>query len=667
MTQYELGTFNLGLICRLHGSTILKALLFAAPSACLASLMVRLRIEDPELLVRTLGISEHLQETQWWLSLNVILGLALSFRTMQALGRFWQANSLVHQMRMEWFNAASNLVSFTKASDLDADVRDFLFVLVRLVSLLHGLALNQLQKGSHDKFLILGLDGLDEQSLVYLKYCKDNKINRVELVMHWIQELVSEHLGTGVIPVAAPIVAQVYQQLARGLVIHHDAKNIADVPFPYPHAQFILVLLLLNVVLAPIAISSLVTSSFWAAVVTIVTVLPVWAINLVAGQIEQPFCDDYNDIPLASMQEKMNSSLFMLLDVNARRTPSLRSGAAKKRSLVARGSQVGNSRTRTLDNLVDLSMAGQNGSSGRMSTLSSLDDGLLAEAYGVEVCSVLSTSSASEAMSQEDEQVPDGELESCPARANSAICQSLDCCRAVSSGHHQLEDELTPCSFQCSSSHFMDKAALQPSDTSPGPPEVIPAAVQSLSLIPSLPGPPSKRPSTRQVELQSSTDRERAFSFAESRSGNTRDGTSESSRQSQEREVESNDAADASLGEAPRRPPALNFGEGLRWELEQRDVARNSLEREEPQSFWRSCQDEGLEGEFPMPLSLASMCVDFSPPPGAFDCAMTPALGPASAAAVSTCEYVASQPMGSFGTAHVGQSTRPDTDQILMF
>jgi len=75
-----------------------------------------------------------------------------------------------------------------------------------------------------------------------------------------------------------------------------------------------------------------VESSPWAFIITFVTVMPLWAMNLVAGQIEQPFGDDANDLPLDSMMMEMNAGLLMLLDSRSHVIPHLRSGVETLRN-----------------------------------------------------------------------------------------------------------------------------------------------------------------------------------------------------------------------------------------------------------------------------------------------------------------------------------------------
>merc|ERR1740121_919021 len=75
---------------------------------------------------------------------NMVLGFLLVFRTQQAYNRWWEGSSLLQTARGEWFCAYSNLIAFcTRAPDLQSEVDCFQHLLVRLISLLYGSALQQ--------------------------------------------------------------------------------------------------------------------------------------------------------------------------------------------------------------------------------------------------------------------------------------------------------------------------------------------------------------------------------------------------------------------------------------------------------------------------------------------------------------------------------------------
>jgi len=146
-----------------------------------------------------------------------------------------------------------------------------------------------------------------------LTECKSRNFNRVEVLLHMIQILVIDAQQRGVINVPPPILSRVYQTLSRGFVNLLNAKKIKDTRFPFPYAQVIAVLLLLLSIFTPLAMTSMLPQGGWCVLGTFVPVFGLLSLNYIAEELEMPFGEDHNDLPLTHFQEEMNSSLMMLL------------------------------------------------------------------------------------------------------------------------------------------------------------------------------------------------------------------------------------------------------------------------------------------------------------------------------------------------------------------
>merc|ERR1719254_108571 len=66
----------------------------------------------------------------------------------------------------------------------------------------------------------------------------------------------------------------------------------------------------------------LVKEAVWCASLTLVSVFAYWSINYIAAEIEMPFGEDDNDLPISLLQEGFNTSLRMLLDECTRKPPA---------------------------------------------------------------------------------------------------------------------------------------------------------------------------------------------------------------------------------------------------------------------------------------------------------------------------------------------------------
>jgi hypothetical protein len=80
-------------------------------------------------------------------------------------------------------------------------------------------------------------------------------------------------------------------------------------------------LLLIHWVLAPIAAAFMIKNVVFCGVLTFVTVFVFWSINFIAAELEMPFGDDPNDLPVGDMQAKFNRSLRRLVNPLVQRPP----------------------------------------------------------------------------------------------------------------------------------------------------------------------------------------------------------------------------------------------------------------------------------------------------------------------------------------------------------
>merc|ERR1719491_875936 len=96
-------------------------------------------------------------------SFSVLMGFLIIFRTQQSYGRFWDGSNYVKTMQAEYFVTASNLIAFSRQSTAEPHlVNQFQQVLVRLVSILHAVSLNQLRgQGDTVQQEIIDFSGID--------------------------------------------------------------------------------------------------------------------------------------------------------------------------------------------------------------------------------------------------------------------------------------------------------------------------------------------------------------------------------------------------------------------------------------------------------------------------------------------------------------------------
>mmetsp|Transcript_90870 Transcript_90870/g.261848 ORF Transcript_90870/g.261848 Transcript_90870/m.261848 type:complete len:611 (+) Transcript_90870:73-1905(+) len=319
MRQYEFGKWGVSFACDMRGSVIPKAMCWAVPSALLAGIM--------HYLIHTLYATE-LQDSGFvstavtagevWQNYNFLVGFLLTFRTGQAYSRWWEGGTLLQEARGEWFNAYSSLIAFTTTNpERREEVRDFHRLLATLMSLLYSSALYQVSQTDCITFAILDSARIDAQHLQFLQ----NSHDKVEIVMQWIQRLITLHMSDGILPMAPPVISRVFQELSRGVVNVNNVRKISEFLFPFPYAQLISIMLLVHFVLTPILTSVLLDTWWWAMLASFISVFALWSLNYVAAEIECPFGDDDNDLPMQALQKYMNRTLASLLDSEAQVVP----------------------------------------------------------------------------------------------------------------------------------------------------------------------------------------------------------------------------------------------------------------------------------------------------------------------------------------------------------
>lgn len=283
MIEYSNDGWSCVLIFACRGSVIPAALLSSLPSALIAAILIYCEQNFSEF--QHAGL-ESLRSSQLWAAFSASLLFIVNFRTDTAYARFWQGTTLLHQMWGEWFDAASCLIAFsTLARATKADrVSDFRGTLVRLFSLLHGSALEEIACTEYEEFgkPTLDVGGLDQATLKYLAGCKSRsglKFNRVEVIIHMIQNLVVSAHDSGTLKIAPPILSRVFQTISRGQVNLANCKKITSTLFPFPYAQLIALLLFVYSIVTPIFMSSICTSIHWGVVFTLVPVFCLYALD----------------------------------------------------------------------------------------------------------------------------------------------------------------------------------------------------------------------------------------------------------------------------------------------------------------------------------------------------------------------------------------------------
>jgi predicted membrane chloride channel (bestrophin family) len=136
---------------------------------------------------------------------------------------------------------------------------------------------------------------------------------KVALCTMWLQEFISrEYMAGSTGGVAPPIISRLFQYTSDGMVGYNQARKIAYIPFPFPHAQLTSWYVFVLMIILPVLNLSWCNYLSWACVLNFLTMLCFAGLHEVARELEAPFQNAPNDLPLTTFQAQFNEALVTM-------------------------------------------------------------------------------------------------------------------------------------------------------------------------------------------------------------------------------------------------------------------------------------------------------------------------------------------------------------------
>jgi hypothetical protein len=158
---------------------------------------------------------------------------------------------------------------------------------------------------------ILGPVTDDEENA--LEDCMDP----VQVISHWICQVIARMRMDGWIDAHPAIVSRIYQELSNGSLGYAQALKVSLIPFPFPYAQMLALLLIGFMILFPMMVCYLnPRDRFFSPLLSFVGVLGLWSLNELAVELEMPFGDDENDLPIVDLHDLYIKGLQTLFLAN---------------------------------------------------------------------------------------------------------------------------------------------------------------------------------------------------------------------------------------------------------------------------------------------------------------------------------------------------------------
>lgn len=311
---------NWASIIRVRGSVFPRAILYAIPAAMAAGGVKFLEWHTDSSISLT-NVGSSATSSTVYSGFTFVLGFVLVFRASQSYARYWLAATSVRLMQAEWMTACSTLIAFSKVSKkTQQDVMVFVHTAIRLFALIHAMALEEI--ADFDDFPLLDIQAFSSDDVSVLS-AETNAGRKVELVFHWIQVHIVRNVESGLLSCPPPLLTRVFQNLGNGLVNYYGAQQVVIWPFPFAYAQMNSILVFVHSIVTPIVASGW-TSAIWScSLFTFLSVGCMMCLDLIAIELENPFGNDDNDLPVHEMQRNFIEDLTMLVDPRVWRVPKL--------------------------------------------------------------------------------------------------------------------------------------------------------------------------------------------------------------------------------------------------------------------------------------------------------------------------------------------------------
>ncbi|KAG7355182.1 bestrophin, RFP-TM, chloride channel [Nitzschia inconspicua] len=160
-------------------------------------------------------------------------------------------------------------------------------------------------------FSVMG--GLSDKEVEFLQKARGPEA-QMALCLLWLKEFVSrEHLDGSTGMVAPPIVARVYQFISDGFVQYNQCRKTAYTQFPFVHSQLTTFFLFVSIFIFPYLFYTYVNSTVVACLLNFATLACFDGMHEVARELQDPFYQFPNDLPLNNYQVQFNEALISCL------------------------------------------------------------------------------------------------------------------------------------------------------------------------------------------------------------------------------------------------------------------------------------------------------------------------------------------------------------------
>jgi predicted membrane chloride channel (bestrophin family) len=156
------------------------------------------------------------------------------------------------------------------------------------------------------------IGGVSDAEIVFLQKARGSYA-KTQLAWCWLSELiVRSHLDGTLGDVHAAILSRLFQNLSDGMKEYNRARQIIYIPFPFPHAQLSVFYTFILVPVIPFLMDQFTNVRWVGTLLTFLAVTCLVGLHEVARELENPFRNVPNELPICTIQAAFNEGLLVM-------------------------------------------------------------------------------------------------------------------------------------------------------------------------------------------------------------------------------------------------------------------------------------------------------------------------------------------------------------------
>jgi predicted membrane chloride channel (bestrophin family) len=156
------------------------------------------------------------------------------------------------------------------------------------------------------------IGGVSDAEIRFLQMARGPSA-KTQLCWYWITEfIIREHLNGSTGKVGPPIISRVIQFLSDGMIYYNHARKIMFIPFPFPHAQISVIFVLVTIPAVAFLMDQFADNVLLGSCLSFLSVACLSGIHEVAREMENPFRNIPNEIPVVTFQAQFNEALLVM-------------------------------------------------------------------------------------------------------------------------------------------------------------------------------------------------------------------------------------------------------------------------------------------------------------------------------------------------------------------